>query len=136
MASWEDYADDPDLIPESTTKSTVPEETKQQNPQGTAETAAKTAPAPTAPPKPSNRGGASESSNAGQAYMAAQPKVRILQRAAPANPASRGPSPGQSVADSDESVARLHANYEQKQRDYEAARKKLFDESQAVEESS
>ena len=136
MASWEDYEDNPELIPDASASSKVSEPAKAKAGQGAAESPVQAWSGSAAPPKPTTRGGMSESANISQAYMASQPKMRILQRAPPANPASRGASPAQTNADSDESVARLHANLEAKQRNYEAARKKLFDEGQAVEESS
>lgn len=130
MASWEDYDDEEDVTQENSVKNTESEKETSKAQATNAQGGGKSSTSSEAPPKPAPRTGMSDPSTISQAYMASQPKVRILQRAAQPNAGQRTTS-NQST---DESVARLHANLEQKQRDYEAARKKLFDEGQQVDD--
>lgn len=128
MASWEDFDDEPDVIepvanssPDSTTQTTeiVAREA------GASE---KLTTNGKVPPKAIVPNGMNDAASISQAYNAAQPKVRILQRQPQASATQRATNTNANPADADESAARLHANFEQKQRDYEAARKKLFAE--------
>lgn len=136
MASWEDIADEPD-VPEPTpviSHSSTGQEAGRSSP--TTGNSHQASHLQSAPPKPLPRGGMNDSASISQAYNAAQPKVRILQRQPQANPAQRGHSAPSQSGDADESAARLHANFEQKQRKYEADRRKLFEDGHSAEEGT
>lgn len=131
MATWEDRYDDSDSsdteTPITAQKDTIgakPDQAEPAKPVNTSNIKE-------VPPKPLVRSGGSDAAAASQAYNAAQPKVRILQRAPAANPQNSGNNSGNANSANTESVARFQANFEQKQRDYEAARKKLFEDSEA-----
>lgn len=133
MASWEDLADEPDVVEPvvSPTVQTTDKDSGKWSPSGG--NASSLSSAQNAPPRPVVRGGMTDAPSISQAYNAAQPKMRILQRQPQANAQQRGQANSTQGGDADESAARLHANYEQKQRKYEADRKKLFDDAPAEE---
>lgn len=133
MASWEDFDDEPEVGQETTPKTVESDKNNQKGTQANANQPPKTSPGPEAPPKPSSRPSAADPSSISQAYMTSQPKVRILQRQAQPTQPQRPAGANQGSAATDESVARFHANLEQKQKNYEAARKKLFDGQSADE---
>jgi len=133
MASWEDIADAPEDIVVNAPDTTIPATNSKKGDQAAHGEATKAAPAKEAPPMPVNRNGGPETTGISQAYLSSQPKMRILQRQSPANAKTASSNPSTTVPAADESAARLHANFEQKQRDYEAARKKLFDEAHPEE---
>lgn len=136
MASWEDLADEPDVIEPVSVPITpyTGQDAGRASPLGLNPTSSSNS--QNAPPKPLPRPVASDASSISQAYNAAQPKMRILQRQPQANAQQRGPAPSAQTGDADESAARLHANFEQKQRNYEAARARLFDDGLPSEEGA
>lgn len=133
MASWEDFDDGPEDVPAiiPTTSSTTVD--LKQGDQAALGSADKSQSSKDAPPFPMGRPGTTETTGISQAYLSSQPKMRILQRQSPANAKKATNTSDSGVPAVDESAARLHANFEQKQREYEAARKKLFDESHSGE---
>lgn len=136
MASWEDLADEPDVV-EPVSIPIAPytgQDAGRSSPLGLNPTSS--ANSQNAPPKPLPRPGASDASSISQAYNAAQPKMRILQRQPQASAQQRAATSTQQTGDADESAARLHANFEQKQRQYEAARARLFDDGVSSEEGA
>ena len=133
MASWEDIDDSPEDVPVTTPISSSTTGDLKGGDQTTPSSTYRALATKDAPPLPMCRPGTSESTGIPQAYLASQPKMRILQRQSPATAKKAANASDSTIPAADESAARLHANFEQKQREYEAARKKLFDESHSDE---